>query len=300
MYSVPDQHGRRIIVTGANSGTGKEATRRLAAAGATVVMAVRTLSKGEAARDEILREVPNAELELERLDLADLTSVSDFVSRVTSGGRPVDTLVNNAGVMAPPRREVTADGFELQFGSNFLGPFALTNQLLPTILKSRTPRIVTMSSSAANGGRINWEDPNWEHGYNALRAYGQSKLADAVMGIHLADLSKANGWGLVSNLAHPGYTRTNLLLAGPNMGSSKTERPFMYRFFPSMDVTQGTEPLLHAAAEPASGSVHYFGPRWFLVGDTHHARLPRRATKVDAARLWALAEKLTGTSTSTP
>jgi NAD(P)-dependent dehydrogenase (short-subunit alcohol dehydrogenase family) len=134
MYAVPDQAGKLVVVTGANSGTGKEATRRLAAAGAHVVMAVRTATKGEQARDEILARHPGARLEVRRVDLADLASVKEFADGLIAAGRPVDVLINNAGVMAPPTRMTTADGFELQFGSNFLGPFALTVRLLPLVL----------------------------------------------------------------------------------------------------------------------------------------------------------------------
>ncbi len=131
MYTVPDQTGRRIVITGSNSGTGREAARRLSAAGAHVIMAVRTPEKGEKARDEILVDFPHASLEVRRLDLADLDSIGSFAAELHSQGDPIDVLINNAGVMAVPSRMTTADGFELQFGSNFLGPFALTNLLLP-------------------------------------------------------------------------------------------------------------------------------------------------------------------------
>lgn len=297
VYQVPDQSGRRIVITGANSGTGKEATKRLAAAGASIVMAVRTPNKGESAREEILREVPGADLAIERIDLADLASVAAFADRLNSDDRPIDTLVNNAGVMMPPQREETADGFELQFGSNFLGPFALTNLLLPALLRSSSPRVATMSSSAANTGRINWEDPNWRMSYRPMAAYCQSKLADAVMGAHLAGLSRNNGWGLLSTLAHPGHTRTNLQTVGPNLGTGSTDRSLVYRVVPSMDVVQGTEPLLHAATDPQARPGSYYGPRWFMIGDTHLARVPRSVREVDSTRLWNLAERMTGVST---
>lgn len=139
MYTVPDQHGRRIVVTGSNSGTGKEAAKRLAAAGADIVMAVRSLDKGEAAREEIREAVPDASIEVRRLDLSDLDVVRTFAEDLLDDGRPVHTLVNNAGVMTPPDRLTTADGFELQWGSNFLGPFALTNRLLPLLMRQESP-----------------------------------------------------------------------------------------------------------------------------------------------------------------
>ena len=162
MYEVPDQAGKLIVVTGANSGTGKEAVRRLAAAGAHVVLAVRTPAKGEQARAEILAEAPAARLDVRRVDLADLASVREFADGLIAGGTPVDVLINNAGVMAPPARMTTVDGFELQFGSNFLGPFALTMRLLPLVLAAPAPRVVTMSSGVASYGRIHFGDLQWE------------------------------------------------------------------------------------------------------------------------------------------
>ncbi len=159
-YAVPSQHGRRIVVTGANSGLGREAAKRLAAAGAEVVMAVRTMAKGDAARAEIEAEVPGALLEVRRIDLADLASVREFAAGIVAEGRPVHVLVNNAGVMAPSARFETVDGFELQLGSDFLGPFALTQLLLPTLLSADEPRVVTMSSMMAEVGRIHLDDLN--------------------------------------------------------------------------------------------------------------------------------------------
>ena len=164
MYAVPDQAGKLVVVTGANSGTGQEATRRLAEAGAHVVMAVRTIAKGEQAREEILADHPGARLEVRRIDLADLASVAEFADGLIADGTPVDLLVNNAGVMAPPSRMTTADGFELQFGSNFLGPFALTMRLLPLVLAAQAPRVVTMSSGVASYGRIRFDDLQWQRG----------------------------------------------------------------------------------------------------------------------------------------
>ena len=139
MYAVPEQAGKLVVVTGANSGTGQEATRRLAGAGAHVVMAVRTVAKGERAREEILATQPGVRLEVRRIDLADLASVAEFADGLIADGTPVDVLINNAGVMAPPARMTTTDGFELQFGSNFLGPFALTMRLLPLVLAAQRP-----------------------------------------------------------------------------------------------------------------------------------------------------------------
>ena len=224
MYTVPDQAGQRVIVTGANSGTGKEAARRLGEAGAHVIMAVRTVAKGEQARAEILARHPGAQLEVRRIDLADLASVREFSDTLLAGGTPVDVLINNAGVMAPPARMTTADGFELQFGSNFLGPFALTVRLLPLVLAAPGPRVVTMSSSVANFGRIHFGDLQWERRYSANFAYAQSKLADLMMTLHLAAVAVERDWNLMSVAAHPGYTLTNLQTAGASLGRDKPKR----------------------------------------------------------------------------
>jgi len=299
MYAVPDQTGRLAVVTGANSGTGKEATRRLAAAGAHVVMAVRTVAKGEAARAEILAANPAARLEVRRVDLADLASVRDFADGLTAGGKPLDLLVNNAGVMMPPTRMTTADGFELQFGSNYLGPFALTMRLLPLLLAAPAPRVVTMSSGVANMGRIHFDDLQWERRYRPIGAYGQSKLADLYLARHLATVATERGWHLMSVAAHPGYTRTNLQTAGASLGRDKPRRPFFTRLpVPSQDVEPGTEPLLHAATSPDAVNGGYYGPSGFmeLVGPAKPAKLNRRMRDdATAARLWTGAERLTGT-----
>jgi NAD(P)-dependent dehydrogenase (short-subunit alcohol dehydrogenase family) len=299
MYTVPDQSGKFAVVTGANSGTGKEAARRLAAAGARVVMAVRTVAKGEQARAEILARHPHANLEIRRIDLADLASVKEFADGLIADGTPLDLLVNNAGVMAPPTRMTTADGFELQFGSNYLGPFALTVRLLPTVLAAAAPRVVTMSSGTAHYGRITFEDLQRERRYSPNRAYAQSKLADLMLTRHLAAVAAQRGWNLMSNAAHPGYTRTNLQTAGASLGGGKPSRlqSLLNTVVPSQGVEQGTEPLLYAATSPEAVTGGYYGPgRWGgLVGPTVTARPPRRA--LDAAtnaRLWAEAERLTG------
>jgi NAD(P)-dependent dehydrogenase (short-subunit alcohol dehydrogenase family) len=300
MYAVPDQSGRLAVVTGANSGTGKEATKRLAAAGARVVLAVRTIAKGEAARAEILAAHPDARLEVRRVDLADLASVRDFAEGLTADGTPLDLLVNNAGVMTPPTRMTTADGFELQFGSNYLGPFALTMRLLPLLLTARAPRVVTMSSGLANMGRIHFDDLQWERRYRPIGAYSQSKLADLYLARHLATVAVERGWQLMSNAAHPGYTRTNLQTAGASLGRDKPTRALFTRvpMMPSQAPEQGTEPLLYAATSPDAVNGGYYGPSRFheLVGPTKAARLNRRMRDdATAARLWTEAERLTGT-----
>jgi NAD(P)-dependent dehydrogenase (short-subunit alcohol dehydrogenase family) len=303
MYDVPDQTGKLAVVTGANSGTGKEATKRLAAAGARVIMAVRTPAKGEAARAEILAEHPDAQLEVRRIDLADLASVQEFADGLAADEPHVDLLVNNAGVMHPPTRITTKDGFELQFGSNFLGPFALTVRLLPLVLAAPAPRIATMASGAANFGRIHFDDLQWERRYRRMAAYSQSKLADLMMSNHLAKLCADRGWGLLSVAAHPGFTRTNLQTAGASLGRERpshlTHWGLRFNPLPTQGVEVGTEPLLFAATSPDAQPSAYYGPsgRLGLVGPTTLVKAPKKALDPETnARLWSVAEGLTGVS----
>ncbi|MET7529283.1 SDR family oxidoreductase [Streptomyces goshikiensis] len=304
MYAVPDQSGQFVVVTGANSGTGKEAARRLAEAGARVVLAVRTPAKGERARAEILARHPRARLEVRRIDLADLSSVAAFADGILADGTPLDLLVNNAGVMAPPARMTTADAFELQFGSNFLGPLALTVRLLPALLAAPAPRVTTMSSRTADFGRIDFGDLQWQRRrYVPMLSYAQSKLADLMMARHLAELAAERDWPLRSTAAHPGYTKTNLQTAGASLGRDEPSR--LHRamsaldFLPKQEVGPGAEPLLYAATSPDAVAGGYYGPggRFGLVGPTAEARITRRALDRTAnARLWSEAERLTGVS----
>ena len=299
VYKVPSQEGKIAVVTGANSGTGKESTRRLAGAGTTVVMAVRSRERGDAVRDELLAQQPDAQLEVRVLDLADLSSVKSFAETLVGERRPLHILVNNAGVMAPPTRFETVDGFELQFGTNFLGPFALTLRLLPLLLATDESRVTTMSSSVAGIGRIRFNDPQRRRHYSPYPAYAQSKLADLLFAMELASIANRRNWNLMSNAAHPGFTRTNLMSAGASLGRDKPRRKWMgeAKFMPSQGVEQGAEPLLYAAASPEAVSGVYYGPsRYFgLVGPTTIARVPRSARNPDLGeRLWTLAEQLTG------
>jgi NAD(P)-dependent dehydrogenase (short-subunit alcohol dehydrogenase family) len=299
MYVVPDQTGKLAVVTGANSGTGKEAAKRLAAAGARVVMAVRTTTKGEAARAEILADHPDAQLEVRRIDLADLASVKEFAEGLIADEPHLDLLVNNAGVMTPPTRMTTKDGFELQFGSNFLGPFALTLRLLPLVSAAPAPRIATMSSSAANFGRIHFDDLQWERRYRSTPAYAQSKLADLILSNHLAKLAADRGWTLLSTAAHPGITRTNLQTAGPSLGRGEPglHMRLGMRLVPSQGVEIGTEPLLFAATSPDAKPAAYYGPAgtFGMVGPTKLAQATKRSLDPAInARLWSAAEELTG------
>jgi NAD(P)-dependent dehydrogenase (short-subunit alcohol dehydrogenase family) len=290
MYLVPDQGDKRFVVTGANAGTGKEAARRIAAAGGSVVMAVRSPSKGEAARAEILRDHPEASLEVRALDLADLASVTTFSERLLEDDAPVDVLVHSAGVlMPPPKRQVTADGFELQLGTNVLGPYVLTALLLPRILESPTPRVTTKTSLMARFGKIRFDDLDASRSYRARAAYAQSKLATMLIGLRVAELAAELDLPLLSTLAHTGFTRS---------GGESRKRRRNGSFVPPMDVDQGAEGLIFAAVDPAVEQGAYYGPGGIagLAGPVKRLPLPRNAKRDPSlpASLCKEAERLTG------
>ena len=290
------------MVTGANSGIGLETARALATAGADVVLAVRNGDKGAQAADDIRSTAPNATITVGALDLASLALVEGFAKQMLGEGRPIDLLVNNAGIMAVPKRHTTADGFELQFGTNHLGHFALTGRLLPLLRASEHPRVVTVSSIAHQMGSIPFDDLNLEHGYRGWRAYAESKLANLLFASELQRRSRREGWRILSNAAHPGSTRTNLQTTGPNLGkqkgaSSLIELPMRLPGM-SQDAVQGALPTLYAATSPGAVGDGYYGPSGFLemtgTGVTTARRSKRARNEADAARLWSLSERLTG------
>jgi NAD(P)-dependent dehydrogenase (short-subunit alcohol dehydrogenase family) len=290
---IPDQSGRRAIVTGANSGLGAITARELARAGASVVLACRNTEKGDAAAAEIRAAAPDSQVRLAALDLGDLASVREFAGR--EGGDGLDLLVNNAGVMAPPRRE-TADGFELQLGTNHLGHFALTAQLMPALLAAPAPRVVTISSSAHRTGRIDFDDLQSEHGYKRWRAYGQSKLANLLFCFELDRRARAAGLALKSVAAHPGYSATNLQTSGPE---SKLDRATMWvtNRVIAQSAEQGALPSLYAATVPDLESGSYVGPDGFMEGRGHPKLVgstERARDEATARRLWEVSEELTG------
>lgn len=301
-YTVPDQTGRTIMVTGANSGIGWETSARLAGAGARVLMTARDDVKGSDAVARVRERHPDADVELVVLDLASLDSVRGLADRLGRDLDRLDGLVNNAGLMTPPKRLETSDGFELQLGTNFLGPFALTNLLLPLLLAAERPRVATVSSLAAVFGRIRFDDLQWtRRRYRATSAYGQSKLADVHLFRHLARVAAQRRWPLISTGAHPGYTRTNLQNAGAGLAPGETLISLMVRtgLAPEQMPEQGAEPTLVAIAEPGLPGGSYFGPtqRGGAVGPPGPAGLTRRMRDAQtAARLWAVSEELTGTA----
>jgi NAD(P)-dependent dehydrogenase (short-subunit alcohol dehydrogenase family) len=301
---VPDLSGRLAVVTGANSGLGFGLAKRLAAAGADVVMAVRNRAKGEAAVTEIRRTVPAAKLTIKMIDLSLLNSVAAFADELTAQGRPIDILINNAGVMTPPRRQETHDGFELQFGANHLGHFALTGHLLPLLGAAPSSRVVTVSSIAATQRHISFDDVNAERDYRPMPAYGVAKLAQLMFAMEFDRRSHDRGWGVTSNAAHPGLSKTNLL-SGASYGRDKptlqarlTQLTWHLLPFMWLEVDEGIKPTLYAAVSPDAGGAAYYCPRGFYEtagGAVTFAKVPPLARSEDDRRgLWQLSEQLTG------
>jgi NAD(P)-dependent dehydrogenase (short-subunit alcohol dehydrogenase family) len=292
---IPDQSGRTAIVTGANSGLGLSTARELARHGARVVLACRNLEKGNAALTEIRAAAPKAEVELSALDLGSLASVEAFALSFQASEREgLDLLINNAGVMAPPRRE-TADGFELQIGTNLLGHFALTGRLIGLMEGRPDARVVTLSSNAHKMGRINFDDLQSERGYRRWRAYGQSKLADLMFALELQRRLRAAGSAVKSVAAHPGYAATNLQTAAAPV----VDRLIMQatNLLVAQNADMGALPTLYAATQPGLEGGEYIGPDGIGEFRGHpHVTSPNRAARDEqvAARLWSVAEELTG------
>jgi NAD(P)-dependent dehydrogenase (short-subunit alcohol dehydrogenase family) len=301
---VPNLSGKLAVITGANSGLGFGLATRLSGAGADVIMAIRNQAKGQAAIEQIRQKVPDAKLTIKRLDLSSLASVAALGEELNAEGRPIDILINNAGIMQPPERNTTEDGFELQFGTNHLGHFALTGHLLPLLRAAQAPRVTSLSSLAARLGGINFDDLQWEKRYSATGAYNQSKSATLMFALELDHRSREAGWGIMSNAAHPGLTTTNLQTSGPSHGRQKPtalERFYVLsrRFAPFMwqDIDTGILPALYAATGAQAQGGGYYGPAGpgELKGRTARASIPRHArNEAELRRLWEISEELTG------
>jgi NAD(P)-dependent dehydrogenase (short-subunit alcohol dehydrogenase family) len=291
---MPDQTGRTAVVTGANSGLGLETARELARHGASVVLACRDPAKGEQALQDIHASAPDAELQVAPLDLASLESVKELAGKLTAGGTEIDLLINNAGVMASPRR-LTKDGFELQIGTNLLGHFALTGRLLAHMQGREDARVVTLSSNAHKMGRIKFDDLQSERRYNRWVAYNQSKLADLVFALELDRRLKASGSTVKSVAAHPGYAATNLQSAAPPAIDRWTMA--VTNLLVAQSAEKGALPSLYAATDPDLQGGEYVGPDGIgefrghpkVVSPSRSARDP-----VAASLLWQVAEDLTG------
>lgn len=299
---VPDMRGRVAVITGASDGIGYALAGRIARAGADLVLPVRNLDKGRMAVEGIRTTAPGVDVQLLPLDLSSLQSIADFADNLVRAGRPINVLINNAGVMSPPERRTTVDGFELQWGTNHLGHFALTARLLPLLVAGKA-RVTTQSSVSAQMNGINWNDLNFDQSYSDSKAYSQSKIANLMFAFELDRRSKAAGWAITSNASHPGVTPTNLLRAQPDMGRSRDTTGFrMVKALSRVGLLnrsaeEGMLPALYAATHPRAEGGKFYGPGGLLhlSGAPAEQRVYRPARDAaEAARVWDVSETLVG------
>jgi NAD(P)-dependent dehydrogenase (short-subunit alcohol dehydrogenase family) len=298
---IPDQSGKTVLVTGGNSGLGYETVLQLARKGARVLVAARDRARGTAALERLGAEAPGSQAELAQIDLADLTSVERFADGFLAGGQELDVLINNAGVMAIPHREITAQGYERQFGTNHLGHFALTGRLLPVLARRPGRRVVTVSSNQHKRAKgIDFDDLQGERGYRPWGAYAQSKLANAMFVLELDRRLRAAGLDTVSAGAHPGFAHTNLQVSGPRSGGTSLVARGMgaaTRLF-AQPARDGALPTLYAATAVDVHGGDYFGPDGPGEMRGHHPTPVQFSAaahdQAAAARLWAVSEELTG------
>ena len=294
---IPSQAGRIFVVTGGTSGMGYEDARALAAAGAQVVIAARNPQRGQDAIARIQAEVPRARVQFEAVDLSDLASVRALGQRLDATLPRVDGLINNAAIMAPPERSTSADGFEMQFATNYAGHFVLTAELLPLLRKSDAPRVVTLSSIAIHRGGMHFDDLQFTQAYEPMAAYAQSKTACLMFALELQRRSDAAGWGIQSMAAHPGVAVTELVARGPGLESEQGRQWSAMRAH-LQTAAQGAVPTLYAATAAEARGGHYYGPTGEneTSGPVGLATVPAGASDAAAAsRLWTLTEQLTGT-----
>ena len=294
--SIPNLTGRVAVVTGANGGLGLETTRVLAGKGAHVVMAVRDQGKAVAAVDDITSDHPAASLELVPLDLASLDSVAAAATSIANGHQAVDLLVNNAGVMAMPEGQ-TADGFEMQFGVNHLGHWALTARLLPSLLAAPGARVVTVTSTAHHFGRtVDPDNPNLEGSYGPWKAYGQSKLANYHFAIGLQREFERRGIPALSLVAHPGLSHTNLQVHTANEGGAGRSGHFWREMaaHTGMSAARGALPQLRAATDPEARGGEMYAPRFVNSGPPVRRPILRPGLSPAIATLWRVSEEATG------
>ena len=296
--TIPHLTDKVAIITGANSGLGYESALALAGKGAQVVIASRNQDKAKTARDAIYNAHPNAILDIIQLDLANLESVQRFAETFTTKYDRLDILMNNAGVMALPPRKTT-DGFEMQFGTNHLGHFALTGRLLDLILATPNARVVTVSSSLHRQGKMNFDDLQSEENYAKWDAYAQSKLANLLFAFELQRKLEAVDSSTISVGAHPGYSGTNLQTTGPDMEGSQIRRVMMKvaNVLFSQSAAMGALPQLYAAVGPDVKGGEYYGPGGLMEMRGYPTRVKANDQAYDnesAARLWTISKQLTG------
>ncbi|MHA1911095.1 MAG: oxidoreductase [Candidatus Kariarchaeaceae archaeon] len=297
--NIPDLTGKIAVVTGANSGTGYEATRALASKGATVVMGCRNLEKAEIAAEKIRAKVPEAKLEIIQLDLSDLSSVKKFAETYSAKHEALDMLLNNAGIMMPPYSK-TVDGFELQLGTNHFGHFALTGLLLDILIATEGSRVVNMSSYGHNGGKFDFEDIHLEKSYGRASAYGRSKLANLLFTYELQRKLDAAGIKVLSTASHPGWSATNLQTTGPREGGGGRFMSWSLRFgnfIFAQSAAMGALPMLFGVISLEAEGGAYYGPRG-LGGMRGHPKRTKSSDRShneeDAQKLWEISEELTG------
>ena len=302
--TVPDLTGKHALVTGASDGIGLALAERLARAGADLVLPVRNQIKGRAAAERVRAAAPGARVSVAALDLSSLSSVAALADELLADGRPIDILVNNAGIMTPPERLESEDGFELQLATNHLGHFALAARILP-LLRAARARVTTQASIAANNRHgVHWDDLQWKQTYNKDRSYASSKIAVGLFGLQLDRVSRARGWGITSNVSHPGISATNLLASHPEMGRgddtlavryirrmAKSRLPF------AQTAAEGVLPALYAATSPDAQGGRFYAPRGPMqLTGAPVERKPYKtlAGEQDAEHMWRASEELTG------
>jgi NAD(P)-dependent dehydrogenase (short-subunit alcohol dehydrogenase family) len=296
---IPSQAGKTALVTGANSGIGYQAALELARHGAHVLLGCRNAAKGKAALDRLQREAPGASAELVELDMASLASIRAVAAALAARNIPLDLLINNAGVMALPKRELTADGFERQFGTNHLGHFALTGLLLPQLLAAPEPRVVTVASIAHRNGKIDFDNLQSERNYKPWDAYGESKLANILFAKELDRRARAAHSKLISIPVHPGVSTTNIFANGPGDKSVKAIAVKLLAPVMMQADDAGALPTLYAATSPEAKGGEYIGPDGFMEMKGSPKVVQPRPNALDQAvaqRLWTVSEELTGVS----
>lgn len=296
---IPSLAGKSAVVTGATGGLGYETALELARAGANVMLTGRNFAKGRQAIQQIRDRLSGVQISYANLDLASLASVAEFAKSFAASHTSLDLLINNAGVMALPARQSPADGFEMQLATNYLGHYALTARLLPLLRRGHLPRVVSLSSLVHRSGVIRLDDLQSDRSYSPMKAYAQAKLATLMFALELQRRSNAAGWNLMSNAAHPGFARTELVPNGPgNEGLlglvNRLLRPFI-----SQSAAEGALPTLFAATSPDAKPAGYYGPDGFneFKGTPAPAKISARARdEAMASRLWDVSQRLTGVS----